>query len=138
MSLCKLVAIVDDDEDITMLFKDALNGIKGITVFTFTDPILALEHFQENKDKYALVISDYKMPGLNGIELLRKMKDANKYVRTVLMTAFEVENNTFREYMKREVVQAFCQKPVRLSEFTELVHSQLHSYGMQKRIPTQR
>lgn len=95
MSLGKLVAIVDDEEDITILFKDALHGINGITVFTFTDPILALEHFQENKDNYALVISDYKMPGLNGMELLRKMKESNKYVRTVLMSAFEADNDTF-------------------------------------------
>lgn len=138
MSLGKLVAIVDDEEDITILFKDALNGIKGITVFTFTDPVLALEHFQENKDNYALVISDYKMSGLNGTELLSKMKDANKYVRTILMTAFEIENAAFKDYMKREIIQAFFQKPVRLSEFTEVVHSELHSYEMQKRIPIQR
>jgi len=136
--LGKLVAIVDDEEDITILFRDALSGIKGITVFTFTDPILALEHFMENKDNYALVISDYRMPGLSGTELLKKMKDANKYVRTILMTAFEIEDARFRDYVKREIIQAFFQKPVRLTEFTEVVHSELHYYEMQKRIPTQR
>ena len=138
VSLDKLVAIIDDEEDITTLFRDALKSIKGITIFTFTDPILALEHFQQNKDDYALVISDYRMPGLNGTELLRKMKDANKYVRTILMTAFEIENATFRDYSKREIIHTFFQKPVRLTDFIEVVHSELHSYEMQKRILTQR
>ncbi|MGE5685343.1 MAG: hypothetical protein ACM3ZS_09410 [Nitrososphaerota archaeon] len=57
MSLAKLVAVVDDKQDITILFHEALRSINGITVFAFTDPILALEHFQKNKDAYVLVIS---------------------------------------------------------------------------------
>ena len=84
----KLVSIVDDEEDITTLFHDALRSIIGITVFTFVDPMAALKHFRENKDEYVIVISDFRMPGLNGTELLKKMKDTNKDVRTILMTAF--------------------------------------------------
>ena len=74
------------------LFHDALRSINGITVFTFTNPILALEHFQMNEFAYVLVISDFKIPRLNGMDLLRKMKELKKYVRTVLMTAFEIED----------------------------------------------
>ncbi len=138
MSLAKLVSIVDDEQDITTLFHDALKGINGITIFTFTDPILALEHFQKNKDDYVLVISDFKMPGLNGTELLRKIKDMNKYVRTILMTAFEIEKSMFTDYSKREIINGFLQKPVRLTNLIEEVHTQIHSYEMQKGIPTQR
>lgn len=137
MSLGKLISIVDDEEDITTLFHDALKGIKGITIFTFTDPILALEHFQKNKDAYVLVISDFRMPGLDGPELLRKMKDTNKQIRTILMTAF-VEDTILSDYTKREIVNSFFQKPVRLNDFIEVVHSELHTYEIQKRIPTQR
>ena len=107
-------------------------GIDGITIFTFTDPILALEHFQKNKDDYVLVISDFRMPGLNGTELLRKMKDMNKYVRTILMTAFEIENAKFSDYTKREIINSFFQKPVRLTDLIEVVHTQIHSYEIQK------
>ena len=138
VSLDKLVAIVDDEQDITALFHDALMGIDGITIFTFTDPRLALEHFKKNKDDYVLVISDFRMPGLNGTELLRKMKDTNKHVRTILITAFEMDDATLSDYTKREIINSFFQKPVRLTRLTEEVHSQLHYYEMQKRIPTQR
>jgi hypothetical protein len=41
-----MVAIVDDDSDISMLFTDALRGIDdGISVFTFNDSLEALKHF---------------------------------------------------------------------------------------------
>ena len=72
-----MVSIVDDDPDIILLFHEALKSISGITIFTFTDPILALEHFQVNGYAYVLVISDFKMPGLNGMEFLKKIKELN-------------------------------------------------------------
>lgn len=137
MSLAKLVAIVDDEQDITTLFHDVLMRINGITIFTFTDPILALEHFQKNKDAYVLVISDFRMPGLNGTDLLKKMKNMNKYVRTILMTAFEIEDAMFRDYTKREIINGYFQKPVRLTNLIEEVHTQIHSYEIQKRYPFQ-
>ena len=70
----RLVAIVDDDLDITELFHDALKPISGIVVFKFTDPVIALEHITLNIDKYVLIISDLRMPNVNGLELLNKVK----------------------------------------------------------------
>lgn len=132
MSLAKLVAVVDDEQDITTLFHEALRSINGITVFAFTDPILALEHFQKNKDAYVLVISDFNMPRLNGMDLLRKMKDMKKYVRTILMTAYDIEDTIFHDYTKKEIINGFFQKPVRLNDLIKEVHEQLHSYEIQK------
>jgi DNA-binding NtrC family response regulator len=97
----RMVCILDDDPDIILLFRDALKSISGITIFTFTDPILALEHFQVNEYAYVLVISDFKMPGLNGIEFLKKIKEYNRFVRTILMTEFQIEDKVFLEYTKK-------------------------------------
>ena len=121
----------------TTLFHDALMDINGITVFAFTDPISALRHFKENKDAYALVTSDFRMPGLNGTELLEKMKGMNKYVRTILMTAFEISDSILSDYNKRKIIDGFFHKPVRLTNLIEEVHAQLHSYEMQKTFPSQ-
>jgi hypothetical protein len=59
---------------------------------------VALEHFQLNEFAYVLVICDYKVPGLNGMELLRKIKDLNRSVRTILTTAYTIEDHIFHEY----------------------------------------
>lgn len=128
-----MVVIVDDDLEITILFREALKSIEGISLFTFTDPILALEHFQVNEYAYVLVISDFKMPGLNGLEFLRKVKELNRFVRTILMTAFEIEDKMFREYTKRKIINSFLQKPIRIHDLLKEVDTQLHSYEMQKR-----
>jgi DNA-binding NtrC family response regulator len=132
----RIVSIVDDDPGITMFFHEALRTIAGITTFTFTDPILALEHFQVNGYAYVLVISDFKMPGLNGMEFLKKIKDSNRFVRTILTTAFTIEDNLFREYTKKKIINGFLQKPIGLHDLIIEVNTQLDSYEVQKKYPS--
>ena len=58
----KIVSIVDDEQDITELFGNALRRLPGLSIFTFTEPTIILEHFKINKRFYVLVISDLRMP----------------------------------------------------------------------------
>jgi DNA-binding NtrC family response regulator len=136
MSTNRIISIVDDDADITLLFHDILNGTAGITVLTFTDPILALEHFQVNEHAYVLVISDFKMSGLNGMEFLKKIKDLNPSVRTILMTAFQIDDMVFLDYTKKKIINAFLQKPIGMHDLLKEVDTQLHSYELQRRFPS--
>jgi two-component system cell cycle response regulator CpdR len=132
----RIVVIVDDDLELTLLFRAALKDISRVKIFTFTDPVLALEHFQINEYAYVLVISDFKMPGLNGMEFLKKIKALNPFVRTILMTAFEVEDKIFRDYTKNKIIDAFLQKPIGMHDLIKEVDTQLHSYENQKRLPS--
>jgi len=136
MSTNRIICIVDDDADITLLFHDILNSITDITVLTFTDPILALQHFQINEHAYVLVISDFKMSGLNGMEFLKKIKDLNPAVRTILMTAFQIDDKVFLDYTKKKIINAFLQKPIGMHDLLKEVNTQLHSYELQRRFPS--
>jgi DNA-binding NtrC family response regulator len=116
-----------------MFFHEALRTIAGITIFTFT---VALEHFQVNGYAYVAVISDYIMPGLNRMELLKKIKDSNRFVRTILMTAFEIDNTLFQEYAKMKIINGFLQKPISLHELIKEVNTQMDSYEVQRKYPS--
>jgi len=124
----KLVAIIDDDLDIVELFHDALKSIPGILLFKFTDPIIALDHITINKDAYVLIISDLRMPSLNGIELMKKIKSLNHEIRTLLMTAFEISDIMFKEYIKQEIINGFLQKPIRIDDLCLEVNKQIHAH----------
>lgn len=128
----KLVAIIDDELDITVLFRDAIRGIRGISIFTFTDPIMALEHFKINRKDYRLIVSDLRMPGINGIELLKRIKELNPLVRTVLMTAFEFNDELFQQYAEKQIINGFLQKPILLKDLVKEVDNQLHIYQLQE------
>ena len=81
------IAVIDDDNDIVNLFKEALE-MRGYNVAAFTDPIKAFNHIKQQPKDYELVISDYKMPFLNGLELCIKLIEFNPMIKVILMTAF--------------------------------------------------
>ena len=103
------IAIIDDEPDLAYLFKEALSQIDGVQVFAFTDPSLALEHFKANHPNYMVVISDYRMPTMTGMELVSKIKDVNPAVIRIMMSAFEIQDELFKEC---NCVDKFLQKPV--------------------------
>jgi DNA-binding NtrC family response regulator len=112
------VAVIDDEIDLAYLFKDALSQIDGLTVFNFSGPFLALEHFQSNHKNYYVVITDYRMPGMTGIELLEKMKAINPAITRILMSAFEVNDGLFQEW---NCVDKFLHKPISMVKLIDEV-----------------
>lgn len=128
----KIVSIVDDELDITELFHDAVCGsIDGISVVSFNDPVIALEHFTQNKERYALVISDFRMPNLTGLELLKKVKKFKSNVRTILVSAYEVEYNAvFQRYMQESIIDSFIEKPVTINQLCQRVRDEFQVYQL--------
>ena len=123
---------MNDEIDVTELFHDALcNNIDGITVVTFNDPVIALEHFTDNKENYALVISDLRMPNLNGLEFLKKIKKLNKKVRTTLISAYDIENDVvFQHYMELGIIDSFIPKPVTINQLCQKVRDEFLVYQL--------
>jgi two-component system response regulator YesN len=128
----KIVSVVDDDLDISKLFQIALSeNMEEITVVSFNDPIRALEHFNENKSEYVLVISDLRMSGLNGLELLKRVKDSNSSVRTILMSGYNFDEiKSFQEYMELGIIDSSIEKPVTIQRLCQRVRDELATYGL--------
>jgi DNA-binding NtrC family response regulator len=126
----KIVSVVDDDLNTTELFHVALSeNIDGISVVSFNDPVIALEHFAANKDAYVLVISDLRMPGLNGLELLKKVKSSNSKVRTILMSAYNFDEDLlFLKYMEEGIIDSSIDKPVSINSLCQRVRDELENY----------
>jgi DNA-binding NtrC family response regulator len=128
----KIVSVVDDDLNTTELFHVALSeNIDGISVVSFNDPVIALEHFAANKDAYVVVISDLRMPGLNGLELLKKVKNSNPKVRTILMSAYNFDEDLiFLKYMKEGIIDSSIDKPVTINRLCQRVRDELEVYQL--------
>ena len=131
-SSTKIVSIVDDELDITELFSDAVcDSIDGVSVVSFNDPVIALEHFTQNKERYALVISDFRMPNLTGLELLKKVKKLKSNVRTILVSAYEVEYNAvIQRYMQEAIIDSFIEKPVTVNQLCQRVRDEFQVYQL--------
>ncbi len=79
------ICIVEDEEILRVSLKDDLLDA-GYSVTDFENPIKALEHFK--KKKCDIIISDIRLPEMNGLELLSKIKSIDPNVFVIMMTAF--------------------------------------------------
>ena len=125
----EIVCIVEDEPDIKNLFHDALRKtVYGASILSFSDSTLALEHYKSNNRNYRLVIADWKMPKMNGLELLNRVKQLNPNVRSILISAFEVQNEPrFQRYVEEGIIDRFIQKPTTLNYLCREVNYQIQA-----------
>jgi len=112
------ILLIEDDADLLELFADAL-GHSGFSVDRFTDPVKALALFEQNSDRYDLVLSDIRMPGMTGIDLVRRVKRINANVNCVLMSAFETEH--LESQLNELDLSTFMKKPIHIDQLITAV-----------------
>ena len=111
-----LVMVLDDEIDIIGLFAEILT-LNGISVRPFTNPEEALDDFQQNHNKYRLIISDVRMTPMSGVEFIEKAKEIDSHVNVILMTAFEMEGSNLKEIKTDE----FLNKPIGMKDLVRVV-----------------
>jgi len=116
----KSILIVDDEYDVANLIKQSLQ-INGQKVSAFTDPVMALEDFRVNCKTCSVILSDIRMPGINGYELVKKVKEIDKQVKVVLMSAFEIQDKEFHNVLPDIKVDAFLQKPFSIQTLNDVI-----------------
>jgi CheY-like chemotaxis protein len=121
----KLILVIDDELDIATIIKNSLQRYGYDDVFAFTNPHLALEHFRINFEEYRLVISDIRMPGMNGFEFVRSIREIRPDVKILLMTAFVINDLKFPEFLPYNKVNGILQKPVSPKELIKVVRKHL-------------
>jgi DNA-binding NtrC family response regulator len=119
-----MIQVVDDEFDILNVINLYLRQV-GLNVFGFTDPNLALEHFRINCKDYILVVSDIRMPGMNGFEFVRKVREISPAIKVLLMSAFEVNSTELSIGLGGAKIEGFIQKPISLRKLSSMVQKQL-------------
>jgi DNA-binding NtrC family response regulator len=115
-----LLLVVDDDYDIASLIKIDLEKM-GLSVSSFTDPSLALEEFSKKSSDYELVISDIRMPSMNGYEFIKQVKKIKPQVNVILMTAFQIEDKEFHRILPSIKINGFLQKPFSIGQLNDII-----------------
>jgi DNA-binding NarL/FixJ family response regulator len=81
------VLLVDEDRDVLDLVQTFLQQEDDLNVTGEPDPQEALQRAID--EEYDIVVSDYKMPHLNGVELCAELREQNEYVPFVLFSGRE-------------------------------------------------
>ena len=114
------VLLIDDDKDVLTVLKRSLE-LKGMNTYGFSNPILAVEHFRNNAANYDIVVTDIRMPDMNGFEVARAVKEVRPDIKIAFITAFEINKSEFEKVLPSTKVDAFIAKPVKLGTFVERI-----------------
>ena len=104
------ILIIDDNIETANIIKVFLEK-DGFRVLIFNDPFSALNYFRDHPKENSLVISDIRLPGMNGFDLIARMKKVEPDIKVFLVTAFDDDNiSTELEKYDYEIAEIF-QKP---------------------------
>lgn len=111
------ICIVDDEPDLGKICEDHLRT--QYKVRTFISAEAALRAFNDEDYEPSLVLTDIKMPGIDGLEMLSQIKSGGKQVPSIIMSAYADKNYALRAI--EEGVAAFIEKPFSLDQLENLV-----------------
>lgn len=112
-----LLVIVDDEQEILSAIKRSLMR-QDVTIEAFSSPRLALEFLQDNEPD--IIISDYKMPDITGLELLKKAKELWPECKRVMLSAYQ-EFDLVLIGFNQGIINKFISKPWKNVELQHLV-----------------
>src|SRR5262245_47676192 len=112
-----LVYLVDDEPLLLELAEMVLEG-NGYRFQKFQDPNEAWNAFSTANPAPALLITDYAMHAMNGVELIVKCKKLHPELKTILISG-TVDENILREVPVK--VDHFLRKPYRTTELGDIV-----------------
>lgn len=126
------VLLVDDEHHFCVAIRLMLEQI-GYDVLTFTDSHQALAAFRENPLLYDIVVSDYNIPDMNGLELARRIKMIRPLVPVVIVTGYSDWDN-IREPSQLGI-EAVISKPFSRAQLSRTLAETLRGAGEAKRSP---
>lgn len=121
------VLIVDDHEAVVRMLEKSLTYY-GFNVTTETDSVRALKMIRQNPEKFDVMVTDYMMPSMTGLNLAKKTKRIRSNLGIILMTGFMDETKI--DLVQNNTVDACLLKPVEILNLSEKiisVHRQMHA-----------
>ena len=127
------IILVDDEKDILDLFSEYLTS-NGFNTISFDNPVNALKYFYQNPNNCSLLITDYKMNQMSGIDLIKKIKekDTDYKIKTIIISAFIKDNLPYdKSYIT--MIDKILEKPVYLDRLKNEVKELISTIDIQQK-----
>ena len=114
------ILLVDDEPDLCTVYQIVLQDA-GYECIPYTDSIKALQEYRPTY--YDLILLDIKMPVLDGFELCKKIREVDRTVHIIFITASEAYYEKFRGQHFPELGKInYIQKPIGNEELVQIVN----------------
>lgn len=120
------VLVVDDEALITRTISKICR-VEKIKCIAADSGDAALEILQQAKTPFSIIITDQRMPGMKGTQLLEKARQISPDTQRFLITGFS-EINTIIEAVNKGAIQQYIQKPWDHDSFIDAIHTGLRHF----------
>ncbi len=111
------ILLVDDQPEVLEVHKLLLKAM-GHKVLTATHGTEAIETFKANKDKIQMLITDFKMPGMDGIDLAEALRKESATLTMLMVTAF---GETEKLQVSKKLDMDIILKPSNFKKFSQAI-----------------
>jgi two-component system cell cycle sensor histidine kinase/response regulator CckA len=112
------ILLVDDEEDVRIIAGQMLKAM-GYKVETASDGYEGLEQFKTDPMAFSVILLDYSMPGMDGIETMKELRKLRGDVPILFSTGYS-DDQTMQE-MEAMNVNGVVRKPFMISELVDAI-----------------
>ncbi|MEQ9286052.1 MAG: response regulator [Cyclobacteriaceae bacterium] len=121
------ILYVDDEPANLRVFKSSFQW--DYNIITAESAKQALEIIEDNKIQ--VLVSDQRMPGLTGLELLEKVKHSHSKIMRVLFTGYG-DMELLKEAINNENIHYYCSKPLNTEELNDIIKKCIDFYNLKE------
>ena len=126
-----VIVVVDDEEMVTQSIKNFLTLETDYEVLTYTSPIDAIDGLK--KHQVDVIISDYLMPELNGIDFFLKVKEFQPQATRILLTGYADKENAIKAINDVGLYQ-YIEKPWENEDLKLIIRNGIEKRMLLKRL----
>jgi CheY-like chemotaxis protein len=113
------ILLVDDQRDILRLLRSALDTLKNKEIKISEAPSGEEALLESSRQKIDLLVTDYKLPGMSGVELMHKIRARHPEVKVILVTG--TTDKKARDEMINAGAMAIFDKPIPMADYLDAV-----------------
>jgi CheY-like chemotaxis protein len=110
------IALVDDEKELLSVYSNALEKLGYPTPLIFTNGTSLIRALMNDSEALYLILMDYRMPEMNGIEAAKILKRYRPQTRVVIMSAYD-----FVEEKADDLGLSFLRKPFSLEQLFQFL-----------------
>lgn len=114
------VLVAEDDPGMRELVTELLT-VWGHSVHSVVDGEEAARHLDKHASETELVVTDFQMPRMNGIELARRIKKVTPDIKVIVMSGFS-DHGILMEMVDAAGADAFIKKPFEIEELQKAIY----------------
>jgi len=124
-----VILVVDDEKEVTMSLKGFFSAI-GYDMLTALDGNEALKVIDSIKN-LDLILLDVRMPGVDGIQILKHLRKTNSQTKVIIITAYDKE---VKQEVEKLGIDGFFAKPIDLSKLIDRIRYVIESSKKDTRV----